>query len=664
MEIHMLLKNKKRKLAIPLAVLALTIGGMSANAAESARPDITIADFEGQTYGAGWTATGDAFGNGPAQGTLPNQNVVSGYVGHGLVNSFNGGDKSTGTLQSPPFILKRRYLRFLIGGGSQLNAEYVELIVDGKVIHKAIGDDSEELSPAQWDVSALEGKTAVFCIVDNSTTGWGHILVDQIVETDQAPPPEGNPIAKAMAAITQAIPTASADPNRPVYHFHAPAQWMNDPNGFIYYDGWYHVFYQFNPYSSNWGNMHWGHARSRNLVDWQQLPVALWPSHERGEEHVFSGSLFKDASGTPRAFYTSIPTGDDARDPEIWSAEPLSDSLLRWRKLSNEPVISEVNHGAVHVDEWRDPFLVSDKGVTYLVTGGEINGRGVVLLYRALDGDLTNWKYLGPLFHYPDPSLPNIECPNLVRVGDKWVLLVSVNGQVEYFTGEANLALGTFTTLHHGVLEQGSYASQATPNNSGQTVEFAWIRPIGGPGWSGCLTLPNVLSVDPDGTLIANPAPALEKLRGSETSLTNVTLSGTLPLPAQASGSDLEIVAQIKPGSAFCVGLNLRASADGSREESIRYYPQSQTLSIPGFKDLIVPIDPHTGTVNLHLYLDRSLLDVYGDGGRADETGALTPLPLAGDTGVSLFATGGSATVEHLTVYRITPAKFDLSEFH
>ncbi|POX52815.1 glycoside hydrolase family 32 protein [Streptomyces sp. Ru72] len=156
----------------------------------------TLADFEGNTYSSpigDWTTTGDAFGTGPAQGTLPNQQQVSGYLGHGLVNSYLNGDASTGTLTSPTFTIDKKYLNFLIGGGyhpaSSDAATAVELIVDGKVVRSATGPNAEALNWASWDLSDLQGKQAQIKVVDADTGGWGHINLDQVVLSDtQAKP--------------------------------------------------------------------------------------------------------------------------------------------------------------------------------------------------------------------------------------------------------------------------------------------------------------------------------------------------------------------------------------------------------------------------------------------------------------------------------------------
>src|ERR1041385_6268748 len=180
-------------------------------------------------------------------------------------------------------------------------------------------------------------------------------------------------IARATASVDLAIPRAEADPTRPVYHFHPPAFWNNDPNGPIYYQGYYHMFYQHNPYGDGWGHMHWGHARSRDLVHWQHLPIALWPSEDLGEEHVFSGCAVLPRRGPPMIFYTSIARGKPAETyAEQWAA--IGDkNMLSWQKFPGNPVLTEALHGDRKVYDWRDPFVFQHKNVTYMVLGGNLN---------------------------------------------------------------------------------------------------------------------------------------------------------------------------------------------------------------------------------------------------------------------------------------------------
>ncbi|HEO71481.1 MAG TPA: hypothetical protein ENN80_09465, partial [Candidatus Hydrogenedentes bacterium] len=151
--------------------------------APETRPEIVVADFEAEDYG-NWKVTGEAFGSGPARGTLPGQQTVSGFVGKGLVNTFLGGDRPHGTLTSPPFTIQRRYINFLIGGGNHPGRTCMNLVVDGKVAHSAAGINNERLSWHSWRVEDLEGKEAVIQILDEESGGWGHINVDHIEMAD------------------------------------------------------------------------------------------------------------------------------------------------------------------------------------------------------------------------------------------------------------------------------------------------------------------------------------------------------------------------------------------------------------------------------------------------------------------------------------------------
>ncbi len=449
----------------------------------------------------------------------------------------------------------------------------------------------------------------------------------------QGDPERDREIARAMASATAAIGRVGADPDRPAFHYRAPALWMNDPNGPIFYKGWYHVFYQFNPYGDRWGNMHWGHARSRDLVDWEDLPIALWPSKSRGEDAIFSGSCFL-APGplgpeTPTAFYTSI---GDKRPPEQWSAAPEDDDLVRWRKSAANPVLTS------DLQEWRDPFLFSRNGATYLITGGGKDGHAIVALYKARDAGLQHWEYQGILFHYPDPDVPNIECPNLAQVGEKWVLLVSVRGRVESFVGDLDGSM-RFHVSSRGMLDEGSYASQLLHDRHGKVIHLAWVPTDDHTGWNGFLTLPSVLSVSSNGVLVREPIPELRRLRGERFELRSTRLEGELDLSPKVSGDLLEVVARVEFKGAKEFGVKLRRSPDGSHAVTLRY------AAAPG-------------ELKVHLFLDRGVVDEYGARCRTAKFSAKPE-----DLGISVFSEGGTAVLRSLQVYRLHGARFDRSRY-
>ncbi|WP_055527952.1 glycoside hydrolase family 32 protein [Streptomyces graminilatus] len=184
-----------------------------------------LADFEGGTYGD-WTTTGDAFGSAPANGTLPNQQQVSGFLGGGLVNSYLNGDSTTGTLTSPEFTIAKKYVNFLVGGGNHpvgsADPTAIELLVDGQVVRSATGKNSEALDWASWNVGDLAGKKARIRIVDENTGGWGHLDVDHIMLSDTKAQPvsqetsvnlivDGKVVRSATGANSETLDWASFD---------------------------------------------------------------------------------------------------------------------------------------------------------------------------------------------------------------------------------------------------------------------------------------------------------------------------------------------------------------------------------------------------------------------------------------------------------------------
>ena len=185
----------------PLFLLALMTPAIAAD-------DIVIADFEGKTYGEGWTVEGAAFGKAPTKGTLGSQHRVTGFEGKGVVNTYLGGDRPKGTLTSPQFTIERDYITFLIGGGAHKGQTCMNLLVDGKVVLSATGNNDEFLNWENWDVRKYKGAKATVQIVDAATGGWGHVNVDQIAQSDKpkkkkkAPaPPKGRGRTPAPPAV-------------------------------------------------------------------------------------------------------------------------------------------------------------------------------------------------------------------------------------------------------------------------------------------------------------------------------------------------------------------------------------------------------------------------------------------------------------------------------
>lgn len=481
----------------------------------------------------------------------------------------------------------------------------------------------------------------------------------------------GNPaIAKAMEAVRASIATAESDPERPGYHFRPPAHWNNDPNGTIFYKGWHHLFYQHNPFGSEWGHMHWGHARSRDLVNWEHLPIALWPSLEKGEEHVFSGCAALHPDGRPRLLYTSI----GRRQPEQWMAEPLDDELIAWKKFEGNPVATVQLHGGQRIADWRDPFVFDEGGKRYMVLGGNGNGRrtggaGAVYLYEAVKADLTEWKYLGPVFEHRNREIINVECPNLFKLGSKWVVLMSPQNPCEYFIGDLDLKRPRFIPDSHGILDPGpSYASNISWDDAGRTILWLWGRTDTKPGkgWNSVMTLPRILSIGEDGFLRQNPAPEFEQLRGEARRRDAIALGAApVSLSETISGDSLEIDATFSLGDAKTVGLRVRSGGSGQgiriacgAHAACSFPPDAGVcFSVGDF-----PTQVGRGrSVRVRVFVDKCVVEAYADDGAAAIFASADTDPR--HLGVEAFAEGGNARLGSFQAWPLKGARFSLDRY-
>lgn len=462
---------------------------------------------------------------------------------------------------------------------------------------------------------------------------------------------------KAHTAVQAAIPQAESDPARPVYHFRPPAQWMNDICGAIYYQGDYHVFYQFNPFSGDrWGDDYtlWAHARSKDLIHWEDLPWAFLPMKQHGEIRCNSGCITLDDNGKPIIFYTYVPI-DGGRPREQWGVTPLDDHLIKWQRVNDQPLMAagmngvpaDVNRG------WSDPFVFRSSGRT-LVTFKSCGG----LVCEAQNKELTEWKYAGKMERVDG------ECPNFFPLGDKWVLVRSTQ-PLSYLVGNFDAQTVSFKSstpvrmMDYGfgknppqdrAWTRGLYGTNAFTDQAGRRILLGWIcgfKPKR--GWNGCMSLPRVLTLDNDNNLIQTPAPELRTLRGTHHRIGPHDLNNESHR-LDVRGDTLEIIAKFTAGTAQSFGLNLRQSDDGQNAVTIRY--TADNLNVAG-TDVPVQLDGRTRELKLHIFLDKSVLEVFVNDGST----AVTRVDYPGqhDQNISIFAENGTATLESLDAWQMNP---------
>jgi len=428
---------------------------------------------------------------------------------------------------------------------------------------------------------------------------------------------------------------------------------MNDPNGPVFHRGWYHIFYQTNPFGElAWSDkaavVQWGHARSRDLVHWEHLPIAIWPSRERGEEHCWSGGCVIRDDGVPMIFYTSIgPTHRPKDSAEQWAA--LGDeNLITWTKHPRNPIVAGQVFGGTRILDWRDPFVFREGTVWYMVTGGHRqNGHGCITMFRS--ADLERWEFAGiPI----EGEEENWECPAMFRLGDRWVVNYSPHAPVKYYTGQMDFDRCRFSPEVRGQFDYGRfigfYAATVMPDPKARVILWAWMYSNQkGRGWNGCLLLPRTLRLLPDGRIGQEVVVELESLRQDPQSDDNFVLANGVRRYAVYGGC-AEMFLDVRGVSGGRFGVRLMAK-DAPPTEVVC---TKDCATVAGDA---VPSSETGGPPNeLRIFVDRSLLEVFINGRVSVSRW------MAADSveSLELFAEQGRIEIARARVWRMAEARF------
>lgn len=348
-----------------------------------------------------------------------------------------------------------------------------------------------------------------------------------------------------------------AEQYRPKFHFSPQKNWMNDPNGMVYFEGTYHLFFQQNPVQNVMGAIHWGHATSKDLVHWQQQPTALFPD---SLGYIFSGSAVADIKNTAGfnkngktalvAMFTSHNPKGEKAGTSTYENQSIAYSLDQgktWTKFANNPVLK--NPG---IKDFRDPkvhwYEPQQKWVMALAVKDRI--------YFYSSKNLKNWTKESE-FGLDKGSHGGVwECPDLVEMDNQgkkeWVLLVSINpggpnggSATQYFTG--NFDGKNFTSAENKTkwIDYGTdnYAGVTWGNISGAPIFLGWMsnwqygQLVPTQIWRGTMTIPRKLSiktVSNSDYLVSEPVEQLDKILGKTTTLNNTEMKQNLDLTSKA----------------------------------------------------------------------------------------------------------------------------------
>ena len=401
-------------------------------------------------------------------------------------------------------------------------------------------------------------------------------------------------------------------------HFKASDCWINDPNGFIWYKGQYHLFYQCFPYSTEWGRMHWGHAVSKDLVNWDEKGIALFPSKTNDRSGCFSGSA-TEYNDKMYLYYTGVNYIEE--DPEninnylndnFISAQLMitSEDGMTFDNISDKktviPPIEDKNIGdKTHT---RDPKVWRGKDAWYMVLGSTLNQKGRLLFYKS--EDLQNWEY----FNFTEKE--NLgwmwECPDYFEVDGAGVTVFSPMGflndgkvydsasicmlsSFDETNGEMQLS-DTYQFFDYGI---DLYAPQSTTDKDGNCVIIAWARmpeAVNGK-WNGMMCIPRIVEVK-NNHICFKPHKNVKN-----------SFKKKIDFPSQAEKSGYMIKTSLKNGESINIGgyiikcENKKIIAD-------------RTAVFPKGNFRYISETPETNEKNeLGIYVDSNLIEIYVNNG-------------------------------------------------
>lgn len=442
------------------------------------------------------------------------------------------------------------------------------------------------------------------------------------------------------------IQTAYKETYRPQFHFTPKTNWTNDPNGLIYYKGEYHLFFQHNPFGIDWGNMTWGHAISRDLVHWKQLPHALHPD-ELGT--IFSGSGVVDWNNTGGFqagdesvlvnFYTSAGSHAPKEVPFTQSIAYSNDRGRSWTKYEGNPVIEHI------VGSNRDPKVIWHESTQKWVMALYLDQNDYALFGST---NLKEWTRLSDL------QIPDTECPDIFELpvdgnpdDTKWVFWGAAGKYyVGSFDGTTFTPEGDAHRSDHGANFYAAQTWSDVPESDGRRIQIAWMSGSKPPDmpFNQQMSFPCELTLRTTSEgirLHREPVAEIENIHTYTHAWSDLPLKPGENLLAGLTGELFDIRAEIALDDAAAVGFNIRG-------QDIRYDVAEQQLT---FLERNGPLAPKYGKISLQILVDRISIEAFGNAGELSMTSYF--LPDLSNADIGIYADGGTARLASLKVHEL-----------
>jgi fructan beta-fructosidase len=490
--------------------------------------------------------------------------------------------------------------------------------------------------PAQWwahlDVSEWRGQTLTLSIEPDNTPP---LIPEMEIAGRGASETDNTELVAAVRTRAEiwSPETLYKEPLRPRFHFSPGRGWLNDPNGLMYHNGQYHLFFQHNPYGVRWGNMHWGHAVSTDLVHWRELPIALYP--REGVSELFAGGQARRLAGDFPFSGSGVVDHDNTSGWGRHGQPPMvvvftstargeciaysNDDGATWTEFEGNPII---RHGL----DGRDSKLLWHS----------LSRQWVIAVYSVRAGEEQTAPRRNGLAFYTSPDLKSwqerswieghFECPDLFALpvdGDpnraKWVLSCAPGYYyIGEFDGSRFIPESTRLPAPAGGGANASgynpppfYAAQTFSNHpEGDVVQIAWgtVEAVGAP-FTMMMTFPTTLSLRTTVEGVRLSREPVESIRSLRTRTYDFPAGLLTPSPllAELNGEAWDVEAVIQMGTISPVLMKIG-------EDEYTYYPGSQRLSGPR-GSMTVPLTD--GRLRLRILVDRTTVEIFGDLGQA-----------------------------------------------
>jgi fructan beta-fructosidase len=488
-------------------------------------------------------------------------------------------------------------------------------------------------------------------------------------------------LAISITVLCNAQTTLYTEQYRPQFHFSPATNWCNDPNGLVYNNGTYHLFYQHNPFGNQWGHMTWAHATSKDLVHWKHLPIAI---PEENGVMIFSGTCVVDKNNTSgfgkngKAPMVAVYTGHIENVNQSQHIAYSLDEGITWTKYANNPVLD------LHKKDFRDPKIFWQKEKKYWVMALMFPVEHMVQFYSS--PNLKDWKHLSDFGPAGDTS-GVWECPDLTQVPvegmpgkKKWLLQMSQNASMQYFVGEfdgvkftnenstAVINRPDYGPDYYAAIAYNQLPASISPTAIGWVNNWYYANDIPTTPWKSAMALPRTLSVkkiNQQWVLIQKPVAAINILRQSSEKIpAQEVVTGKKTVPVKSRQFEMEFT--IEPSAASTSGVRIAVGADHYFEigydaaKQILYADRSKTGNTSfneNFKKMLryeKQVALLQKKLQLHIYFDNSIAEIFVNGGATVFTTQLFSAP--DNNGIELFSTGEKSTFSNIHIWKMSSA--------